>query len=182
MQRIANLQPDQMNDDQKRVADAIAAGPRGGLAPLFQPWLRAPELADRAQRLGEYVRYRTSLGPRLSELAILAVARHWTAQLEWYSHEGPAREAGLSDDVIAALKSGAPLTFERDDERKLHDFVTELHNWRTVSQETYDEAIGAFGEVGVAELVCLVGYYTMAAMTLNVFQIDLPDGVEPPLE
>lgn len=182
MQRISNLQPIDMTPEQKTVAEAIAAGPRGEVPILFQPWLRAPDLADRAQRLGEYVRYKTSLGPRLSELAILIVARHWTAQYEWYTHEGPAREAGLSDAVIAALAGNQPLDFPRDDERKLYDFVSELQNWRAVSDDTYAEAIAAFGEAGVAELVCIVGYYTMAAMTLNVFQLPVPEGAADPLD
>jgi len=181
MQRIRILQPDEMTPEQKSVVADIAAGPRGAVPVLFQPWLRAPEMADRAQRLGEYVRYNTSLDARLSELAILTVARHWTAQYEWHSHEGPAREAGLNDATIDALKTGAPLRFDRDDEKTLFDFVTELQNWRTVSTETYNEAIAAFGETGVAELVGIVGYYTLAAMTLNVFQMDIPDGSDPPL-
>ena len=181
MQRIANLSSQDMNDAQRKVAEAIASGPRGKVPILFQPWLRAPELADRAQKLGEYVRYLTSLGPRLSELAILIVARHWTAQYEWYSHEGPAREAGLGEDVIADLAAAKPLTFEKKDEQILFDFVTELHNWRTVSDATYAEALDIFGEQGVAELVCIVGYYTMAAMTLNVFQLGVPEGTADPL-
>lgn len=181
MQRIASLTSQDMTDAQRKVAEAIASGPRGKVPILFQPWLRAPELADRAQKLGEYVRYRTSLGPRLSELAILIVARHWTAQYEWYAHEGPARDAGLGEDVIADLAAGRPLTFENKDERSLFDFVTELHNWRAVSDATYAAVLDAFGERGVAELVCIVGYYTMAAMTLNVFQLGVPEGVENPL-
>lgn len=181
MQRIRTLQADEMTDDQKAVVESITSGPRGEVPVLFQPWLRAPDLADRAQKLGEYVRYKTSLRPRLSELAILIVARHWTAQFEWYSHEGPARAAGLADHIIADIASGASPAFEQEDERTLFDFVTELHSWREVSDDTYAGAIAAFGETGVAELTCIVGYYTMAAMTLNVFRLPVPDGHADPL-
>ncbi len=181
MQRIRTLQPDEMTQDQKSVVESITSGPRGEVPVLFQPWLRAPDLADRAQKLGEYVRYKTSLGPRLSELAILIVARHWTAQFEWYSHEGPAREAGLANHVIADLAADVTPVFDNDDESVLFDFVTELHRWREVSDDTYARALAAFGEAGVAELTCIVGYYTMAAMTLNVFRLPVPEGHPDPL-
>jgi 4-carboxymuconolactone decarboxylase len=181
MQRLQILTEDEMTDAQRDIVAAVIAGPRGRVPVLFQPWLRVPELADRAQRLGEFCRYKTSLGPRLSELTILTVARHWTAQYEWYSHEGPAREAGLTDDVIEDLSHGKTPIFENDDEQAVHTFVTELQTWREVSDETYDATKAVLGEGGVAELVCIVGYYTMAAMTLNVFRLPVPDSAADPL-
>ena len=100
MQRFALLDEATMTDAQRKARDAIASGPRGAVRGPFNALLRSPELADRAQKLGEYVRYNTSLPARLSELAILVVARYWTAQYEWYARrirrlrflQGTARE------------------------------------------------------------------------------------------
>lgn len=65
----------ELTKEQQRVADAITGGLRGEIPGPLAMWLLRPELADRAQRLGEYARYRTRLPPALSEIVILAVAR-----------------------------------------------------------------------------------------------------------
>ena len=96
MPRLAPLDLNKLTPEQKKVADAIVAGPRGGLRGPFDPWLRRPELADRAQKLGEYCRFNNSLPRDLSELAICLVGRHFKAQYEFYAHARLAREAGLS--------------------------------------------------------------------------------------
>ncbi len=180
MQRIKTLEPEDMTAAQRAVFEAIASGPRGEVPILFQPWLRSPELADRAQKLGAFLRYDTSLPARLSELAILAVARHWTAQFEWYSHVGPARAAGLAPDIIAALAENKRPDFTAGDEALVYDFVTELQIKRDISDATYGATVDELGETAVAELVGVVGYYTMAAMTLNAFRLPAP--ASPPLD
>jgi len=78
--RFPALAPEAMSPAQRQAAEAIAAGPRGGLRGPFNAWLRSPELADRAQRLGEYLRFRSSVPKRLNELAILITARAWDAE------------------------------------------------------------------------------------------------------
>src|SRR5687767_9447679 len=86
MPRLAPLDLNKLTPEQKKAADAIVAGPRGGLRGPFEPWLRRPELADRAQKLGEYCRFNNSLPKDLSELAICLVGRHFKAQYEFFAH------------------------------------------------------------------------------------------------
>ena len=105
-QRFKPLTPETMTPEQKEVADRIVAGPRKGMRGPFSALLRSPELADAAQKLGEYARFKTSIPPRLNELAILLTARHWTAQYEWYAHHRLAMQAGLSPDIAAAIAEG----------------------------------------------------------------------------
>src|SRR5437868_2018849 len=104
--RFKTLSPDEMTPEQRRVADAIASGPRGGLRGPFNALLRSPELADRAQKMGEYIRFNSSLPPRLSEFAILITARHWSSQYEWFAHAPLAAKGGLPASVIAELREG----------------------------------------------------------------------------
>src|SRR3990167_8686403 len=104
MPRLAPLDLNKLSPEQKTVADAILAGPRGGLRGPFEPWLRSPVLADRAQKLGEYCRFNNSLPRDLSELAICLVGRHFKAQFEFYAHARLAREAGLSADIVEAIR------------------------------------------------------------------------------
>src|SRR5215472_17740708 len=85
-ERFAPLDPDKMTPEQKKVADDIVSGPRKSLSGPFNAWLRSPQLADRLQRVGDYLRFHSSVPARLNEFAILITARQWTAQYEWYAH------------------------------------------------------------------------------------------------
>src|SRR5688572_20591024 len=107
MARLGELDRAALSEAQRKIADEIRSGPRGILSGPFWPWLRSPELADRAQRLGEFVRFRTSLPQRLVELAVLFTAHTWRAQFEWYAHAPIARREGLSETTVRALFEGA---------------------------------------------------------------------------
>ena len=167
MARIAEPVRDALDDAQGQAYDAIVGGARGSMAGLFWPWLASPELCNRAQALGEFVRYKTSLSPRLSELAILVTAQFWQSNFEWVTHERTAREAGLEPDIIEAVKLGSAPSFANSDEETVYRLSRELHETHVVTDATFRDAAEHFGEAGTAELVCLLGYYTMAAMTLS---------------
>jgi len=181
MTRLTPLTLETMTDDQRSVAEAIMAGPRGGVRGPFDPWLRSPVLADRAQKLGEFCRYHSSLPPHLSELAIIITGKHWSSQYEFWAHARMAREAGLPEETIEAIRTGAQPTFRDDHERVIYDMVTEYFKTKRLSDATYERAISILGERGLVDVIGIVGYYGLVSMTLNVFDIDLPEGVEAPL-
>ncbi len=176
MARIEMLAREDMDPRQREVHDDIVAGPRGSVRGPFQAWLRSPELADRGQQLGEFCRFNTSLGPRLSELAILVTARHFTAQFEWYAHAPLAAKAGISDAVIEAIRTRGTPQFEKEDEAAVYAFASEYYAGHRVSTETYERVKALFGERGVADLVGVMGYYMLVSATLNVFEMETPDG------
>lgn len=180
--RLDDLPVDALSPEQKAVYDAIAASPRGKVQGPLKVWLRSAGLADKAQQLGAFCRYGTSLEPRLSELAIMVTGRAWTAQFEWSVHRGFALKAGLSEAVIDAIRDGRTPPFSRDDERVVHDFAQALHRNRKISDGLYAEAVGLLGETGVVELVGILGYYTLISMTLNVFNVPLDDGMVAELD
>ena len=175
MSRLPDLPYEDMDAEQRRVYDAIASGPRGGVAALFMPWLLSPAMADPAQQLGAFLRLGSSLPKALSELAILVTARHWDSPFEWAAHAVFARDAGVSDDVIEAVRSRRMPEFEDRTAAIVHAFADELLETRTVADEAYQLAVGAVGEKGVVELVGLIGYYSLVALTLNAFEIMLDD-------
>ena len=148
----------------------------------FNAWLRSPELADRLQKVGEYVRFQSSLPRRLNEFAILITARAWTAQYEWYAHHKMAMEAGLSAKIAADLAAGKRPRGMQEDERVVYDFCTELLTKRKVSDKTFDAAVRMFGEQGAVDLIGATGYYGIVSMTLNVAEVALPAGEQPPLK
>jgi len=182
MARLAPPTLKTMTDDQRQVHDLIASGPRGQVRGPLAIWLHRPKLAERAQALGAYCRYGSSLSPRLSELAILTMARLWSAEYEWWAHKPPAQAAGLEPEIIEALRTGATPDFDADAEASvLHRVVLELTEQRTLSRPLYDEAVATLGSGRLVDLVGLCGYYTLISMTINAFDIDLPDGAKPDL-
>jgi 4-carboxymuconolactone decarboxylase len=179
--RLPPIPPERMSPEQRRVAEAIASGPRGGLRGPFNALLRSPVLADRFQRVGEYLRFNSTIPPALNELAILITAREWSAQYEWYAHHRLAMQAGLSPAIAQAVAEGRRPEGMGEDEALVYDFCTELHRTRTVSDATFERARARFGEQGVVDLIGVSGYYVAVAMVLNVAQVPLPEGVAPPL-
>jgi len=181
MARIPLFPLEEMTAEQQRVYDAVLSGPRGAVVGPLRAALHRPELADKWQQFGEILRYRTSLPPRLSELAILVTARHWTSQLEWQQHAPAALKAGLASRLVDAIREGRRPVFANEDEESVFDFCSELHDAKTVRDKTYQRTLGIIGVQGVVELTALIGYYTMVAMTLIAHQIPLPEGAAPPL-
>ncbi|MDA1010494.1 MAG: carboxymuconolactone decarboxylase family protein [Chloroflexi bacterium] len=181
MPRLAPLELDDMTPEQRTVAEAIMSGPRGRLRGPFPAWLRSPELAEHAQKLGAYCRFGSSLAPNLSELAIIVTGRRWTAQFEFWAHASLAREAGVSDAAIEAIRTGGTPAFGDPAEQLVYDFVTEYLATSRISDASYTRALDTVGERGILDLVAIVGYYTLVSMTLNVFEVDVSEGVERPL-
>lgn len=174
--RFSPPDPQNYSPQQTEVAADIAGGPRGGVRGPLAMWLHRPDLAARAQSLGAYCRYGSSLSPRLSELAILITALHWQADYEWAAHEGPAIAAGLDPARVSVLKSGADPEFTAPDEAALYHFVTEILTTRRVTDDTYAAMFAELGQDGLIDLVGILGYYALISTTINVFEIPAAPG------
>jgi 4-carboxymuconolactone decarboxylase len=177
--RFKELSRVEMTEAQRKAYDGIVSGPRGGARGPFNALLRSPDLADRVQRVGEYVRFKSSLPAHLNELAILVVARYWTAQYEWYAHRQLALAAGLDARIADELGEGKRPSTMTEDEAAVYDFCKELHETKSVGDATYAKVLEKFGERGVIDLIGASGYYTMVSMILNVDRHPLPEGVAP---
>lgn len=167
--RLPPFDPASATDAQKAVLAEILSGPRGNLNGPFLGWIASPELAQHAQRLGAFCRYRTGLPLRLSELAILVTAARWRSQAEWHIHHPIALDAGLPAATAEAIRDGVEPAFESDDDALIYAFANELYDARRVSDATFARAEERFGHEVVVNLVALLGYYALVAMTLNTF-------------
>ena len=163
-----------MTPAQRAAAQAIIDGPRGAVYGPFVPLLRSPELMDHAQRMGEYLRYRSAIGTKLSELAILVTARQWDQQVEWAIHAPIAAQSGISAAAIDDVAHGRRPEGMTDEEAAVHDFSLELNRDKRVSDPTYARALALFGERGVVDLMAINGYYTFLAMVMNAAQTAAP--------
>jgi 4-carboxymuconolactone decarboxylase len=181
-ERMAEIPLDKMTPAQRAVADAIITGPRKSIGGPFNAWLRSPELADRLQKVGEYIRFKTSLDHRINEMAILMTAQAWGCQYEWYAHAPLAIKAGLDPAIVAAIGAGRKPDNMKDDEAIVWEFSTQLRRDRGVDDAIYAKALEKFGENGVMDLVAVNGYYDAVAMTLNVARVAPPTGEELPFK
>src|ERR1700680_1345533 len=154
-----------------------AQGTRGALySVLGQPGLLEPPAKSwRIPSLN------TKLGPTISEFIILQIARQWTQQFEWYSHESLALKAGVKAETIKAIAEGQRPAEMTPDEEMIYDYITELRLHQSVSDPVYAQVVTRFGEQGVIDITGLCGYYTMLGMLMNVARTPLPPGKTPPL-
>jgi len=180
--RLPVLTEDKLDAAQRALLESLRAGPRGARVKLGGPfgvYMHAPQYGEITQQLGAFVRFKTSIEPRLSEFAILCIARIWRAQYEWHAHAPIAEQAGVSPEAIRDIKAGRAPKKAAKDERAIFDFVQEIHKTRRVSERNYKRVQGFLGDRGVVELVGILGYYTGVSMVLNVFNVPLPEGTTP---
>jgi len=164
----------EMTAEQRAMIEHLLSGERTSTGGPFNVLLRSPEIGDLAQQVGARVRYHSSLPNRLNEMAILLTARDWTAQYEWYAHKRLALQAGLNPAIVDAIAAGKRPATMATDEQALYDFQTELLKTKQVSDAAFRAAVAAFGERGVVDLLCNIGYYHLVSMVLNVDRYPLP--------
>jgi 4-carboxymuconolactone decarboxylase len=175
LDRMPAIPDAQMSPDQKRVMDEIAAGPRGRIGGPFIPLMRSPELMNRLQKVGEYLRFQNTVGLRNSEFAVLIVARHWSQPIEWAIHRPIAEKEGVLPATCDAIAEGRRPDNMTEDETLIYNVLEELRNNRSMSDPTYAQLLKRFGEQGVIDLVAHYGYYSLLAMTMNVARTAVPD-------
>lgn len=180
-ERLPPIPDTQFTPAQKQAAADFRTARGAGITGPFHPLLRSPELLTRTRAMGDYLRYKSALPPRLSEFVILMTARAWTQQYEWNAHYPIAIKAGLEPDVALAIAEGRRPAAMAGDEAALYDLCEELHRTQSVGDATYARALAAFGEHGVVDALGISGYYTMLAMVLNTARTPAFDNGSPQL-
>lgn len=178
-ERLGPIPPDKMSEAQKAAVASIMAGPRGHMGGPFSALLRSPELMNRVQKVGEYLRFICPIEKRLGEFAAIIASRHYEQQFEWWAHYRQAVEAGLKPEIGDAVREGRRPTGMREDEEILYDFLTEALRNNGVCDATYARAVGFYGEAGIIDLLGVAGYYGLLALVMNVARTPVPEG--PPL-
>ncbi len=191
MTRLALLAPDTLNAAQRKIFDAITKGPRtqntprsagialnspAGLPGPFNAWMYSPVIGNLIQELGAALRFSSSLPNNLLEIAVLMVGKQWLAQFEFWAHARLAKAAGVSEAAIEAIRLGAEPGFDTPEEMQIYLFAREFIETKRTSDKTYALTRALVGEQGLVDLIALMGYYTMVSMTLNCFQVPLPEG------
>lgn len=174
--------PDEMNPAQRDLYERIVASPTRTMNGPQRANIHSPDLADAWWRLGDTLRNRTVLPPKLAELAIIVVGRRWNSQVEFHVHGAAAVKAGLAPEIVEAIRLAAPPPIRDEAEREVYDFARQIQNAGEPQDATYAAILARWGERGVVELTALIGFYTMVSIALNAHRIPLPSGAAPPLK
>jgi 4-carboxymuconolactone decarboxylase len=178
--RLPPIPPDKMTAEQKKAVEEFVAARNAPISGPFIPMLRSPEVMTRARAMGDFLRYKSSLPPRLSEFVILMTARQWTQQYEWNTHYDIAIKAGVKAEVAKAIAEGRRPEGLTEDEQILYDFCSELQHNRSITDATYARMLGKFGETGIIDTAGIVGYYSFLAIMLNTARTS-PDPSSAPI-
>lgn len=179
--RFPPIAPESRNEAQRKLAEDIASGPRGGVRGPFLPLMHHPAFASHVQQIGGFLRYGTSIPHALVELAILVIARRWTCQFEWYAHAPIGLKAGLPQALVNEIALGKRPAAMDADQAIIFDVTSEIMQTGRLTDDNFSRAVERFGREGVIEIIGLCGYYSMLAFVLNVADDPLPDGAPAPL-
>jgi len=180
--RMPPIPAGKLTEAQKKAAEAFAEGRGYAVRGPFVPLIRSPEVMLRAKAMGDYLRFKSTLGPRLNEMVILITAREWTQQYEWNAHHAIALKEGLRREIADAIAESRRPAGMAEDEEVAYDMATEILRLKRVSDATYQRAVAKFGEQGVIDLLGVVGYYNLLAIVMNATRTALPEGVAEPLK
>jgi len=164
--------PLRMDPAQRAIHDDIVRT-RGNVSGPFLAWLLSPGLAQPAQQLGAFCRYNTSLSLQESELLILLVPAHHDCVGEQQIHEPIALQAGLSEEVIVAIRARGDIPEQGPRLDLLAVLARELLAHNRLGDEVYRRGVAQLGERTMVEAVGVIGYYALVAYTLNAFDMRL---------
>lgn len=179
--RWGPIPEDKMTAAQKAAIDAVMSGPRKHMGGPFAALSRSPELMNRVQKVGEYLRFMCPLEKRLGEFAAIIAARHYNQQFEWWAHYRQAVEAGLKKDIADAVGEGRRPVGMAQDEEVLYDFLTEALRNNGVCDTTYARTVKQYGEQNMVDILAVAGYYGLLALVMNVARTPVPEGHALPL-
>ena len=166
------LQPEAMDDEQRRLHSRMSGGPRGHVAGPLALWLHRPPFCEHAERLGVFCRFGSTLSKLQPEIVVLAVAHSWRSEFVATVHKNWAVDAGLSSDQVESILAGEPAAGLARADAALHEFARQLFETGRADQAIYAEALECLGQDCIFDMIGLVGYYTMMSMTANIFQVD----------
>jgi len=182
-ERFSELRLDQLTPEQQKMATMLATPPRTSQINTgpFNAFARSPSLGILLLQVSNYVRFNTSLPPRLSEFAIMIAARQWSQPYEWRAHYPLAIKGGLDRQILVDLGAGARPQNMKEDETALYELCTELYRDKDVSDATFKAALAKFGERGIMDVIGIIGYYDLVSMALIVQKATGKPGDEAPL-
>ena len=170
--RILEIAPGELTEEQKAGLEALIEG-RGRILAPYKVWLHSPELLRAMEQLGTFLNKRSSLSEREIELAICLIARHWAGEYVFAAHAARCLALGYSPAVIEAIRNGAIPELSSPRERAVYEIAVQAAKPGPGPDELFDRALAALGRDGLAELICLLGYYSAVAIAMKLHRVPI---------
>ncbi len=185
--RLPLIPPDQLSEEQRPLHADMRAGIErnfkgfaairedGALMGPWNPWLHEPRFGKPVWELTQALSTNPSLPPPVREVAILVTGAHFHSAYELYAHVIVAENRGLTDEKLSTIVAGQrPVDLTRE-EAVAYDVASALVSGGVLPELTYRSAVATFGVHGAAELAQLIGLYCMVSITLNAFDVPVPE-------
>ncbi len=182
--RTPRLKPEEMSPRQRELHEFFTSGPRADPASPFRlfddegyltgppaAWVLSPEIGHALSAFGYEMRWGIHTSGKTREAVILAVAHAEASPFELFAHEPAGREVGFTEEDLAALRAGRAPEGSTEETRIAHALALELIAHRALSDESFENAVAVLGRDVVFEIVTLVGYYQLVALTLSTFHL-----------
>jgi len=185
MSRLPSLHRDDLDDEGRDLYDLLLGsrrakeGHQGPLPGPYNAWVYAPKIGRQLETLRVLLRNDMTLDRSLIELAIIVTGAYYRAEFEWWVHSAMARKNGVSPDIVDAIARDEPPPLVTNEQRAVYSVARQLAERGRVDDTAYSLARSVLGDRRMVELVTLCGYYALVSITLNAFEVELPDGVAP---
>jgi len=168
--RILDVAPEHMTAAQQAGVAALLAG-RGRLLAPYRIWLHSPGLMRAMEQLGTFLNKQSSLTEREVELGICLAAHHWAGDYVFESHARRCLDLGFPPAVIAAIRDDLVPDLPDERERMVHEIVRLAGQKGAGPDAGFDAAVATLGRDGLAEVICLVGYYSAVAIGMKLHRV-----------
>jgi 4-carboxymuconolactone decarboxylase len=167
MARMPELKPEDFDPETRKLGEEITKTRGGSIQGPWAHMLRNPELAKRAAHYSDYLRDGVSVPRKLGLLAIIMTARHWNAGFVWNAQSPQAKNAGISEAAVEAIRARKTPSFTDPAEKAVYELFSELYSKQGVSDATYAAAEKALGQTGVVEILNIAGFYGIVASVVR---------------
>lgn len=174
--RILEIPPERLTPEQRAGLDALLRG-RGRMLTPYKVWLHSHDLLRAMEHLGTFLNKKCSLSEREVELGICLIARHWAAEYVFRIHAARCVDLGYPAATIDAIWHDQVPDLPEPRERAVYDLAVMAQNQGPGSDLAFDSALGALGRDGLAEVICLFGYYSAVAIAMRLHRVPLPAGL-----
>lgn len=174
MARLSDPVPELTGDDRRTYERMRARRERHGVGLYgpYVPLLHHPQLADRIERLGGYLKFDGILPRDRYQFVVLAFAHEVGADFERRDHVRHAVHAGVPQEVIDAIGAGTAIPAPYTD---LAAAVRSTLAYRDLPQDVQDRIVADVGTKGLVEVITLCGLYALIAMVSAAFDVPVTE-------
>ena len=185
--RLPLIPPSALTPEQKPLYDSMrkgiasnfntfkTIGDDGALMGPWNPWLHEPQIGKAIWDLTLAMTANASLPENVRQIVILVVGARYDAAYEIYAHIAVAEHEGMNDKRLSTLVADNKPSDLTAEESLGYDFAYKLVRGGTLPEPLYRQSVETFGQHATNELIYLIGLYSLVSVTLNGYNVPVPE-------